>query len=108
MADESSNQIEVGELARRNEAGEVQVIDVRTEEEWAEGRIAGSRHLTLNDLQAAADSLDRERTVVFVCSGGNRSAMAADAFRTAGFDAYSLAGGLKAWDESGNDLENGD
>jgi rhodanese-related sulfurtransferase len=106
MAEDAPAQITPAELAQRLEAGEVQVVDVRTDDEWAEGRIAGSRHVVLNDLTGQADSLDRSQPVVFVCSGGNRSAMAAEAFRTAGFEARSLEGGLKAWAEQGNELEN--
>jgi rhodanese-related sulfurtransferase len=105
MGTEASAEISPSELAQRSEGGQVQVVDVRTDEEWAEGRIPGSRHVLLNDLTAQADSLDRDRPVVFVCSGGNRSAMAAEAFRTAGFDARSLGGGLKAWTEQGHELE---
>jgi len=39
--------------------------------------------------------------VVFVCRVGGRSAMATEAFRQAGFDAYNLAGGVLAWERSG-------
>jgi rhodanese-related sulfurtransferase len=39
--------------------------------------------------------------VVFYCRVGARSAMAADAFRNAGFDAHTLAGGLLAWVDAG-------
>jgi rhodanese-related sulfurtransferase len=105
MRDNGPNEILAAELARRRAAGEVQIIDVRTDEEWAEGRISGSRHITLNEVSAAAEELDKEHTVVFVCSVGNRSAMAAEAFSTGGFDAYSLAGGLKAWAEDGREVE---
>jgi hydroxyacylglutathione hydrolase/adenylyltransferase/sulfurtransferase len=105
MSEQETVEIGAAELSSRLEAGDVQVVDVRTDEEWAEERIAGSRHVELNGLTAAADSLDKETTVVFVCSGGNRSAMAAEAFRLSGFDAYSLAGGLTAWSEQGNQLE---
>ena len=105
MQDDASVEINVSDLAARIEAGDVQVVDVRTDEEWAEGRVADSRHIEMNALTAAADSLDRERTVVFVCSGGNRSAVAAEAFRMSGFDAHSLAGGLTAWSEQGQKLE---
>ena len=102
---EERREIDVEAFAARLEAEEVQVVDVRTDEEWREGRLPGARHLTLNELTAAAETLDRERAVVFVCAGGNRSAMAADAFRTAGFEAYSLEGGLKAWTAGGKSLE---
>ena len=101
MSVEGPKEIAAEDLAARAEAGDVQIIDVRTDEEWAEGRIAGSRHLELNELTAAAESIEKDTAVVFVCSGGNRSAMAAEAFRTAGFEAYSLADGLTAWWEQG-------
>lgn len=105
MAADDSVEISVTDLAARREADAVQIVDVRTDEEWGEARIAGSRHVELNELTAAAESIDRERPVVFICSGGNRSAMAAEAFRTSGYDAHSLAGGLTAWIEQGQELE---
>jgi rhodanese-related sulfurtransferase len=107
MNDQADLELGIAELAERQEAGDVQVVDVRTDEEWAEERLAGSRHVELSELTAAAESIDRSRPVVFVCSGGNRSAMAAEAFRLAGYDAYSLAGGLTAWEEQGRKLETG-
>ncbi|HEX6117572.1 MAG TPA: rhodanese-like domain-containing protein [Solirubrobacterales bacterium] len=105
MSEDASVEISVTDLAARRAAGDVQIVDCRTDDEWDEERISGSRHIELNELAAAAESIGREQAVVFVCSGGSRSAMAAEAFRTSGFDAYSLAGGLTAWSEQGQDLE---
>ena len=105
MQEDASVEISVAELAARRDAGDVQVVDVRTDDEWADERLADSRHIEMNDLTAQADSIDRERTVVFVCSGGNRSAVAAEAFRLSGYDAFSLEGGLTAWSEQGQALE---
>ena len=105
MNDDASVEIGVTDLAGRIESGDAQVVDVRTDEEWAEERIAGSRHIGLNELTEQAESLDREVAVVFVCSGGRRSAMAAEAFRLSGYDAYSLEGGLAAWSEQGRALD---
>ena len=75
----------------------VQVIDVREPYEREAGHIAGTRHIELVQLTSAADSVDRERPVVFYCRVGARSAMAAQAFRASGFEAYSLSGGLLRW-----------
>jgi rhodanese-related sulfurtransferase len=97
--------LEIGELAELLARGEVELIDVRREYEWEGGRIAGARHIEINDLGRAADSIARDRTVVFYCRSGNRSAMAADAFRQAGYDARNLAGGIQAWADSGRELE---
>jgi rhodanese-related sulfurtransferase len=84
---------------------ETQLVDVRTQAEHHAGRIAGAAHIELERLAAAAGSLDRGRPVVFYCRSGSRSALATDAFRAAGYDAYNLAGGLEAWVESGLPLE---
>jgi rhodanese-related sulfurtransferase len=83
--------------------GETQLVDVREPYEHEAGRIAGGTHIELDRLPTEADSLDRG--VVFYCRSGSRSAMAADAFRAAGYDAYNVAGGLKAWVESGLPIE---
>jgi rhodanese-related sulfurtransferase len=75
----------------------LQVIDVREPYEREAGHIAGTRHIELTKLSAEAASLDRERPVVFYCRVGARSTMAAQALRAAGFDAYSMQGGLLRW-----------
>jgi rhodanese-related sulfurtransferase len=85
--------------------GEVQLVDVREPYEWDAGRIAGARHIEIERLAAAAETLDRERPVLFYCRLGARSGMAANAFRRAGFDAYSLDGGLTEWDRRGLPLD---
>jgi rhodanese-related sulfurtransferase len=75
----------------------LQVIDVREPYEREAGHIAGTRHIELVALTAAADTLDRERPVVFYCRLGSRSEMAAQAFRASGYEAYSMTGGLVRW-----------
>jgi rhodanese-related sulfurtransferase len=87
------------------EAGAVQLVDVREAYEWEAGRIAGARHIEIERLAAEAGSLDRERPVLFYCRVGSRSGMAAGAFRRAGYDAYSVDGGLNEWDHRGLPLE---
>jgi rhodanese-related sulfurtransferase len=95
-------------VAELLEQGEADVIDVRDDEEWDAGHIAGARHVELADLTAAAEGIDRERTVVFNCRTGDRSGMAADAFREAGYDAYNMDGGIVAWADAGLPLEPAD
>jgi hydroxyacylglutathione hydrolase/adenylyltransferase/sulfurtransferase len=94
------------DVRRRLDAGEdVQVIDVREQYEWDAGRIPGVRHLELEHLSAQAATIDKDRPVVFQCRLGSRSLMAAQAFRRAGYDAWSMAGGLQAWHDEGLPLE---
>jgi rhodanese-related sulfurtransferase len=96
---------EVAELQRR---GAVQVVDVREPYEWDAGRIPGARHVELSEVAAQAETIDRDTPVVFVCRVGGRSTMAAHAFRRAGYDAYSLAGGMLAWAQRGLPFEPAD
>ena len=92
------------ELLRQGAQG----VDVREQYEREKGHIADTLHIELDALAAAAETLDRERPVVFYCRTGSRSALAAQAFAAAGFDAHNLEGGLKAWVKDGLPIEPAD
>ena len=77
------------------------VIDVRETYERDAGYIEGTRHIELERLASSAGEIDRTQPVVFFCRLGMRSAMAASAFRSAGYDAYTLTGGIQAWVDAG-------
>ena len=83
------------------ESGEAVVVDVREPYEREAGHIEGSRHIELERLASQAETLPRDRPIVFQCRLGARSAMAAHAFRAAGYDAWSLHGGLQLWHDRG-------
>ena len=92
-------------VAELHGGGGVQLVDVREPYEWEAGRIAGARHVELERVASQAPTIERERPVVFYCRLGARSGMAANAFRRAGYDAYSMDGGITAWAERGLPLE---
>jgi rhodanese-related sulfurtransferase len=92
-------------VRERHEAGEIQLIDVREDYEYEAGRVAGARHIELPLVASQADTIEREKPVVFYCRVGSRSSMAAEAFRRADYDAYSMDGGLMAWAQSGLPLD---
>jgi rhodanese-related sulfurtransferase len=79
------------------EEPDLQLIDVREPYEREAGYIAGSRHIELMKLSSQAATLQPERPVVFYCRVGSRSEMAAQALRAAGFEAFSMRGGLLRW-----------
>jgi len=97
--------VDPGRVAELQREGKLQLVDVRESYEWDAGRIAGARHLVLGDLTAQAETIHRETPVVFYCRVGGRSAMAASAFQRAGYDAYTMTGGLLAWEAQGFPLE---
>ena len=65
----------------------------------------GARHIELERLASQADTIDRDRPVVFQCRLGARSAMATQAFRAAGWEAYNMEGGIRLWVERGLPIE---
>jgi len=92
------------ELLREGAQG----VDVREQYERDAGRIADTLHIELDKLSEEAQRLDRERPIVFYCRSGSRSALAAQAFAAAGFEAHNLDGGLKAWVKDGLPIEPAD
>ncbi len=98
-------EVTAADTLAHHRSGEIQLIDIREPYEVDAGRIAGARHIELDELAGRAAELDQARPVVFYCRLGARSAMAAQAFRGAGYDAWSMAGGLEAWARQALPLE---
>ena len=99
-----SEQVEPQRAAELLENG-AQAVDVREQYEWDAGHIEGARHIELPQLASAAGELDQSRPIVFYCRSGERSSMATEAFRGAGYEAYNLQGGLTAWAAEGLPIE---
>jgi hydroxyacylglutathione hydrolase/adenylyltransferase/sulfurtransferase len=102
--DDSSVDVTTEQAAEALQDGGAQVIDVREQSEWDAGHIDGLRHIPMGSLQAEAASIDPERPVIFSCKSGGRSTMAAQAFRAAGFRAFSVEGGLEKWVAEGRPI----
>ncbi len=77
------------------------LLDVREDDEWRAGRIAGSSHIPLRALAERLGELPSDRTIVAVCRSGNRSAAAVRGLRQLGFAAENLDGGVSAWVRAG-------
>jgi rhodanese-related sulfurtransferase len=95
------DQIEVSpeDTANALADGSAQVVDVREQYEWDEGRIEGTIHIPMDRLASHRDKVATDRPVIFQCRLGGRSMMAAQAYRAAGYEAYSMAGGIQLWDD---------
>ena len=79
----------------------VQIIDVREDDEWTAGHIAGALHIPLAQLPARLAELDPTRTPVTVCRAGGRSASARALLTATGRNAEDLTGGMHAWVAAG-------
>lgn len=90
----------------------VTVLDIRKGEDFAEWTVPGSVHIDAYDaLKAGQPSgletadLPRDRPVVTVCGMGITAALATERLRARGYDARTLAGGMRAWSLAWNVAE---
>ncbi|MEM1084294.1 MAG: rhodanese-like domain-containing protein [Verrucomicrobiota bacterium] len=83
----------------------VQVLDVRTEEEWSAGHLEGAVRVdVLEDdfAEKVVEAVDPKKPVLVYCRSGGRSARAAKQLEKLGFVRISdLDGGITAWKGAG-------
>jgi rhodanese-related sulfurtransferase len=91
---------------------EVVILDVREDEEWAAGHIAGAVHVPMMQLpqrlQFDPGPLTPDAPIVVVCKVGSRSAQVTAWLRHHGYEASNLAGGMYAWEHAGRPMEASD
>ncbi len=78
----------------------IQLIDVRTPEEYAEKRISGATNINLNgdDFEQKMNQLDKSKPTYLYCLSGGRSSSAAKwAIKNGFIDVHNLEGGITAW-----------
>lgn len=77
----------------------VQLIDVRTLEEFREGHLKNAQNLIFDeDFAQKIQSLDKSKPVAVYCKTGRRSSECSDILKKAGFEKiYELEGGLSEW-----------
>jgi rhodanese-related sulfurtransferase len=82
------------------------VLDVRTQEEWADFHAPNTTLIPLDQLPARLNEIPRDREIVVVCRSGNRSKQGRDILLNAGFQQVtSMQGGLNEWRASGYPVE---
>jgi rhodanese-related sulfurtransferase len=84
------------------------ILDIRTPEEFAAGRIAGAINIDYyaSDFEAQLSELDLDVPYIMYCNSGNRSGNALPLMDSIGFtEVYELDGGIQAWFNAGNAIE---
>lgn len=87
----------------------IQLVDVRTPEEFAEGHLPNAININVNDaaFDAEITKLDTEKPIMVYCKMGGRSAKAAAKVKEAGFkDVTDLDGGITSWKAEDKPIEN--
>jgi len=83
-------------------------IDVRTPQERAQTRIAGSQLVAVGDVMRGKLDVPKDKPVLLVCAVGGRSWVAGKALAAMGYDeVYNMEGGIEAWYRAGLPVEIG-
>ncbi|HKE56195.1 MAG TPA: rhodanese-like domain-containing protein [Pyrinomonadaceae bacterium] len=93
-------EISATELKQRLDKGDnIQIVDVREDNEVAIGVIPNSVHIPLAQVVSRMGEIDQTRDVVVHCKMGGRSARAIDALQRSGYQGklLNLRGGITAW-----------
>ena len=93
---------------RMHENPQAKLIDVREDNEWDAAHAAGASHLGKGIIERDIETTvpDKNTELILYCGGGYRSALAADVLQRMGYtNVFSMAGGWKAWKDSGGEME---
>jgi rhodanese-related sulfurtransferase len=91
----------------KNISGSI-LIDVREESEWKTGCLPNAIHLSKGVIERDIEKIipDTNTAIVLYCSGGYRSAIAAESLQQMGYkNVVSMKGGTTAWIQAGFELE---
>ena len=83
---------------------DAKLIDVREDNEWDADHAACAEHLGKGIIERDIETKvpDKSTELILYCGGGYRSALSADVLQRMGYtNVFSMAGGWKAWKESG-------
>ncbi|MCP4456773.1 MAG: rhodanese-like domain-containing protein [Cytophagales bacterium] len=97
------------ELVELMKNPDVQLVDIRTPDEVAEGFIKGARKIDFysNDFLTQMDELDKDKPLAIYCRSGGRSGKAVAKLSTFGFKKiYDISGGFSGWQAGGYPIAN--
>ena len=85
--------------------GQTYLLDVREDDEWSAGHIAGATHIPMSGLLARVSEVPKDGDVVVVCKVGGRSAQVTAYLRQQGWEnVRNLDGGVVEWVRAGREL----
>jgi rhodanese-related sulfurtransferase len=106
LSGSNTENITIADYDERFAGSDHVLIDVRTPEEFEEGRMPGAMLIPLGEIGKRTDEIPTGKPVVLVCATGNRSRVAAGQLARAGFeDLYNLRGGTVAWARAGKPID---
>lgn len=90
--------VEKLEDLRKNQ--DIQILDVRNQNEWENGHIPGAHHIPLSELPSRYNELNNKKPVYVHCASGVRSAIASSIITPHVRDVFNISGGYNEWNKS--------
>ncbi|MBR7555002.1 rhodanese-like domain-containing protein [Allobacillus sp. GCM10007491] len=98
MEDKKIDLINKEQLKQEMNRPDLEIIDVREDDEVAEGIIPGAKHIKLGDIPTRISELSKDKEYVMVCRSGGRSNRAGVQLEEQGYNVKNLQGGMLDWD----------
>lgn len=99
-------EVTVADTVTAKASGSHQIVDIREQDERDAYRIPGSIFIPLGELMQRAAELDASKPIITYCKSGVRSLYAVEMLQSLGrSDAASMSGGIIAWHEAGQPIE---
>ena len=100
-------EVDIDELARVRDSGNVALIDVRRRDEYEEFHVPGAVLIPLDELPDRLGELPPVSPLYIICRTGHRSGIAAEFLAEQQIEASNVAGGSLAWMKSGKEIATG-
>ncbi|MBN6889359.1 rhodanese-related sulfurtransferase [Cytobacillus horneckiae] len=95
---EEMKEITTDELKNKLDAGEkLELVDVREDDEVAQGMIPGAKHIRMGTIPENLDSFDKDKEYIMICRSGNRSGQVCHYMQEQGYKVRNMVGGMLDW-----------
>ncbi|MFQ6030885.1 MAG: rhodanese-like domain-containing protein [Dehalococcoidia bacterium] len=87
------------------------VVDVRRDDEWVTGHVAGALHILIDELDDRIDEVPTDKKILFICAAGVRSALACEVAVGRGYEPenlFNIEDGTPYWIDGGYATSYGD
>ncbi|MFZ4455770.1 MAG: rhodanese-like domain-containing protein [Bacteroidales bacterium] len=109
MSNNSFTSVHANEFEQLIQQPDMQLVDVRTTEEYINGHISGAVNMNVTDptgfFTEQIAELDKTKPVAIYCRSGVRSKLAAKEMISIGLQVYELGGGIMEWLDSGKPVD---
>lgn len=82
----------------------VVLLDVREDDEWQRGHVAGAQHIPMGEVPARMAEIDPDAELYVICHAGGRSLRVANYLARNGYTPINVEGGMLAWAGAGRPM----